>query len=69
MTVKGFNTNVCPKLANARAFLHALDNALEKGESEEAKRQVQIAGWGEEVRATLLDAIDALYLAQKQLID
>lgn len=69
MTAKEFNTNVYPKLANARAFLNSLDNALEKGESEEAKRQVRIAGWGEEVRSTLLDAIDALYLTQKQLIN
>ena len=52
-----------------RGLLHALDHALEKSGSEEAGRQVQIAGWSEEVRGTLLDALDAYYLAQKRLIE
>ena len=68
MTVKEFNTQVCPKLSKASSFLRCLDHALEKGGSEEAVRQVRIAGWDEETRDILLDALDALYLAQKSLI-
>lgn len=68
MTTREFNQGVCPKVSHASAFLHSLDHALEKGESAEAQRQVQIAGWSEEVRDTLLDALDAYYLAQKQRI-
>ena len=67
MTIKEFNRDVCPKISHASAFLHALDHALEKSGSEEAGRQ--IAGWSEEVRGTLLDALDAYYLAQKRLIE
>lgn len=69
MTVKEFNTQVYPKLSKASSFLHSLDHALEKSGSEEAVRQVRIAGWNEETRGTLLEAIDALYLARKSLID
>lgn len=69
VTTREFNQDVCPKISHASAFLHSLDHALEKGESAETRRQVQIAGWGEEVRDTLLDALDAYYLAQKQLIE
>ena len=69
MSIKEFNRDVCPKISHASAFLHALDHALEKSGSEEAGRQVQIAGWSEEVRGTLLDALDAYYLAQKRLIE
>ena len=68
MTVKEFNTQVYPKLSKASSFLHSLDHALEKSESEEAVRQVRIAGWDEETRDILLEAIDALYLARKSLI-
>lgn len=69
MTTREFNKDVCPKISNASAFLHALDHALEKGGSTEARRQVQVAGWNEAVRGTLLAALDAYYLTQKQLIN
>lgn len=65
MTTKEFNRDVWPKISHASAFLHSLDHALEKGESAEARRQVQIAGWSEGVRDTLLDALDTYYVAQK----
>ncbi len=68
MTIREFNKDVCPKISNASAFLHALDHALEKGGSAEARRQVQIAGWNDAVRDTLLEALDAYYLAQERLI-
>lgn len=69
LTAFEFNHQVSPKIKHATAFLHSLDHALEKSESEEARRQVQIAGWNEEVRDVLLDALDAYYLAQVKQIE
>lgn len=68
LTTHEFNHLVCPKISHASVFVHALDHALEKDGSEEAARQVRIAGWNEDVRDTLLDVLDAYYLAQEQRI-
>ena len=56
-TPKTYNECFYPQLREARSFLNALDNALQKSGAE-ARRQCQIIGWNEDTKQFLLAALE-----------
>lgn len=64
MDVRNYNDKIVPQLNSARAFLNAFHNALDKS-GPEAKKQMQIIGWDEEMKNFLLKALDTLESEEK----
>lgn len=56
---KEFNSETYPKISHARSFVSCIDHALQKCD-ENARRQFECIGWSDEVRETLLRAVDLL---------
>lgn len=58
MTVKEYNSVWCPLINNSRVFLGGLEHNIQKADSpEEALRNLQILGWGPELKQFLNDAV------------
>ena len=57
MTVKEYNTEVYPKINNSRAFIGALDHAVQKA-GPNAEMQVRVIGWNGELKNFIREAID-----------
>lgn len=67
MDVKSFNEVIAPRLCSARGFLGALNNAIEKS-GPEAKNQMSIIGWNQEMEKFLFQALNALEKSEKSKI-
>lgn len=67
MDVKSYNQVIAPKLCSARGFLGALNNAIEKS-GPEAKKQMSVIGWSQEMEKLLFQALDALEKSEKSKI-
>ena len=67
MDVKSYNQVIAPKLCSAREFLGALNNAIEKS-GPEAKKQMSVIGWSQEMEKLLFQALDALEKSEKSKI-
>lgn len=58
ITPKMYNSFFYPSLNRACSFVNCLDHALQKS-GEEAKRQCEIIGWGEDTKLFLIAALKA----------
>ena len=58
MTVKEYNSVWCPLIKDSTVFLGALEQNIQKANTpEEALRNLQILGWGPELKRFLNDAV------------
>ena len=68
MTVKEFNEWHEREYNNALSFINNIDHAIEKA-GDESKYQMECIGWGNNVKQTLLNALNLLLLAKRGLIN
>lgn len=67
MTVKEFNEWI-RKYNGAFCFVHAIDHAMDKA-GNEAIYQMKCIGWSDEMKSTLLEALEALKEKKRSMID
>ena len=62
MTSKEYNQDFLPKIQRAKSFVQLLEYTVQQGDGSfvdknEVRRNLQILGWSEEMRRTILDAL------------
>lgn len=62
MTVKEYNRDFLPRIQRTKSFVQLLENAIQHMDGSivdknEVRRHLEIHGWSEEMRRTILDAL------------
>ena len=66
MTVKEYNDWIS-KYNGAFCFVHAIDHAMYKA-GNEARHQMECIGWSDEMKNTLLEALEALKDKKRSMV-